>query len=160
MHGLLGLLSVLVVLVAPIDDVYPIEIKTEHGAVAWTAELADPATACRAKAWIGRIGEQPGRGGHTLAARRLNTVAMMAAIKPTATATRVMNSGVFRGGMTPVLLRRPPCPHRPASARHGAAMGTQPEGYYEMPAWSPLVDHAAMSRRVEHAQEDARWLSA
>ena len=60
MHALFGLLAaVAVALSAPTDDVRPIEVKPEHEAVAWSVELADPATACHAKAWIGRLGEQP-----------------------------------------------------------------------------------------------------
>jgi hypothetical protein len=60
MHVLLGLMAlVTVAFVAPTDDVYPIEIKAEHDAVAWTVELQDRETSCRVRAWIGRMGEQP-----------------------------------------------------------------------------------------------------
>ena len=60
MHAMIGMLAmVAVALPAPVDDVHPIEVKAEHEAVAWWVELADPATACHAKAWIGRMGEQP-----------------------------------------------------------------------------------------------------
>ena len=60
MHMLLGLLAIATVaLAAPVADVYPIEIEAEHESVAWWVELADPVTACHAKAWIGRMGEQP-----------------------------------------------------------------------------------------------------
>ena len=50
---------VAVTLAAPVDDVHPIEIKPEHEAVAWSVELQVQETACRARAWIGRMGEQP-----------------------------------------------------------------------------------------------------
>ena len=60
MHALLGMLSIVAVsLAAPIDDVHPIEIEAEHESVAWSVELQDQQTACRARAWIGRMGEQP-----------------------------------------------------------------------------------------------------
>ena len=60
MHGLLRMLAILTVaLSAPIDDVHPIEIKAEHEAVAWLVELQDRETACRARAWIGGMGEHP-----------------------------------------------------------------------------------------------------
>ena len=60
MHAVVGLLATVAgVLSAPADDVHSIEIKPEHHAVAWTVKLADPATACNAKAWIGRMGEEP-----------------------------------------------------------------------------------------------------
>jgi hypothetical protein len=60
MHALLGLLAIVTVaLAAPSDDIQPITIHPEHYAVAWTVELEDPATVCRARAWIGRMGEQP-----------------------------------------------------------------------------------------------------
>jgi hypothetical protein len=59
-HLLLGMLAIVAVaLVSPTDDIQPITIGSEHYVVAWTVELQDRETACRAKAWIGRMGEQP-----------------------------------------------------------------------------------------------------
>ena len=60
MHVLLGRLAlVTIALVTPVDDVHPIEIKPEHESVAWAVELQDGEAICSAKAWIGRMGEQP-----------------------------------------------------------------------------------------------------
>jgi hypothetical protein len=59
MHVLLGMLAIVVTLVSPSDDVYPIEIKAEHEAIAWSVEPQVQETACHAKAWVGRMGEQP-----------------------------------------------------------------------------------------------------
>jgi hypothetical protein len=60
MHVLLGLLAIVaVVLAAPSDDVYPITIGEDYEAVAWTVALQEREATCRAKAWIGRMGDQP-----------------------------------------------------------------------------------------------------
>jgi len=57
---LLGLLTIAaVVLSAPTDDVHPIEVRPEHGAIVWSVLLDAGAASCRARAWIGRMGEQP-----------------------------------------------------------------------------------------------------
>jgi hypothetical protein len=58
MHRLLGML-VAVMLAAQIDAMYPIELRPEHDAMAWTVELQGSESVCRARAWIGRMGEQP-----------------------------------------------------------------------------------------------------
>ena len=58
MHALVGLLA-LVVLATSTDDVHPIEVKPEHGAIVWSVMLDAGASSCRARAWIGRMGEQP-----------------------------------------------------------------------------------------------------
>jgi len=59
MHALLGLLVAIVLLASIVDDVHPIEVKPEHGAIVWSVMLDAGAASCRARAWIGRMGEQP-----------------------------------------------------------------------------------------------------
>ena len=59
MHAWFGLL-VGIVLLAPIeDDVHPIQVDPEHGAIVWSVLLDAGPASCQARAWMGRMGERP-----------------------------------------------------------------------------------------------------
>jgi hypothetical protein len=60
MNALLALLTFAAVAAgAPTDDVYPIEIRPEHGAISWIVLLTDESPNCTVYARIGRMGDQP-----------------------------------------------------------------------------------------------------
>ena len=60
MNALLALLTFAAIASgAPTDDVYPIEIRPEHGAISLIVSLTDTSPNCTAYAWIGRMGDQP-----------------------------------------------------------------------------------------------------
>jgi hypothetical protein len=60
MNVLLALLTLVATSTsAPVVDVYPIEIRPEHGSISWTVSLTDASPNCTAYAWIGRMGDQP-----------------------------------------------------------------------------------------------------